>query len=127
MTITEEIDRKSQRPHRSKNITDALKYAYELNGEKSPINIADAIHKSVTVEPVTKYTITWMDGETTLGTDEVAEGTVPSYTGTAPTKEGYTFEGWNSDSSALIALAELPAAEADATYYAIFTVANQEQ
>lgn len=127
MTITEEIDKKSQRPHRSKNITDALKYAYDLAGANSPKNIADAIHKSIPVEEVTKYTITWMNGETTLGTDEVAEGTVPAYTGTAPTKEGYVFEGWNSDSSAQTALAELPAAEADATYYAIFTVAHSEE
>lgn len=123
MTITEEIDKKSQRPHRSKNITDALKYAYDLAGANSPKNIADAIHKSIPVEEDTKYTITWMDGETTLGTDEVYEGTVPAYTGTAPTKEGYDFVGWNSDSSAQTALAELPAASADATYYAIFTEA----
>ena len=54
MTITEEIDKKSQRPHRSKNITDALKYAYGLTGEESPVNIADAVKKGMTpanVEP----------------------------------------------------------------------------
>lgn len=45
MTIVEELDKKSGRPHRSKNITDALKYAYELVGENSPQNIADAIKK----------------------------------------------------------------------------------
>lgn len=127
MTITEEIDKKSQRPHRSKNITDALKYAYDLAGENSPKNIADAIHKSIPVEEVTKYTITWMNGETTLGTDEVAEGIAPAYTGALPTKDGYAFVGWNSDPLAQSSLVELPAAEADATYYAIFTVANQEQ
>lgn len=41
MTIVEELDKKSNRPHRSKNIVDALKYAYDL--EETPNNIADAV------------------------------------------------------------------------------------
>lgn len=41
MTIVEEIDKKSERPHRSKNITDALKYLFEL--DKTPQNISEAV------------------------------------------------------------------------------------
>lgn len=41
MTIVEELDKKSKRPHRSKNIVDAMKYAYNI--EKTPKNIMEAI------------------------------------------------------------------------------------
>lgn len=44
MTIVEEIDKKSNRPHRSKNIVDAMKYLHNL--DKTPKNIADAIKAS---------------------------------------------------------------------------------
>lgn len=50
MTIVEEIDKKSGRPHRSKNITDALKYLFEL--DETPQNIGDAIKKSSSSVPV---------------------------------------------------------------------------
>ena len=49
MTIVEEIDKRSNRPHRSKNIVDALKYAYDL--EETPRNIGDAIKKSAGGSP----------------------------------------------------------------------------
>ena len=45
MTIVEEIDKKSNRPHRSKNIVDALKYAYDLG--ETPKNISDAVKKGM--------------------------------------------------------------------------------
>lgn len=41
MTIVEEIDKKSNRPHRSKNIVDALKYAFDL--KETPQNIGEAV------------------------------------------------------------------------------------
>ncbi len=42
-----------------------------------------------------KYTITWQDEDgNVIKTDEVAQGTTPAFTGTTPTKEGYTFAGW---------------------------------
>ena len=45
-------------------------------------------------EPAT-YTITWQDEDgNVIKTDEVAQGTTPVFTGTTPTKEGYTFAGW---------------------------------
>lgn len=41
MTIVEELDKMSGRPHRSKNIVDAMKYAFNI--EKTPQNISEAI------------------------------------------------------------------------------------
>lgn len=49
MTIVEEIDKKSNRPHRSKNIVDALKYAYNL--AETPKNISDAVKKGTSSVP----------------------------------------------------------------------------
>lgn len=45
MTITEELDKKSGRPYRSKNIMDAQKYAYGLGN--TPKNIADGVKQSI--------------------------------------------------------------------------------
>ena len=50
MTITEEIDKKSGRPGRSKNIMDALRYAAGLKA--TPINIADGVKKGSTIKPI---------------------------------------------------------------------------
>ncbi len=42
-----------------------------------------------------KYTITWQDEEgNVIKTDEVKQDATPAFTGTTPTKEGYTFAGW---------------------------------
>ena len=52
MTIVEELDKKSGRPHRSKNIVDAMKYAFNL--DETPQNIAEAVKKGVAAtEPET--------------------------------------------------------------------------
>ena len=66
---------------------------------------------------VRKYTITWKNGDEVLDTTEVLEGTVPTFTGTAPadysdTYYNYTFAGWTPAPVA---------ATADATYTAAFT------
>ncbi|MBE6741713.1 MAG: hypothetical protein E7570_05340 [Ruminococcaceae bacterium] len=61
------------------------------------------------------YTITWQNYDgTVLETDsDVAEGTVPTYNGEAPTKQGaFSFEGWSPD---------VTAATGNATYTATFT------
>ena len=42
-----------------------------------------------------KFTITWQNEDgNVIKTDEVEQGTMPAYTGTTPTKEGYEFAGW---------------------------------
>lgn len=65
------------------------------------------------------YTVTWMNGEESLGTEIYPEGATPSYKGETPTGEG-EFLGWNTDSSAATALETLPAVESATTFYAIF-------
>ncbi|MBQ9482141.1 MAG: hypothetical protein IJU84_08260, partial [Clostridia bacterium] len=65
----------------------------------------------------TTYTITWMNGETELGTTEVEENELPVYEGETPTKEAtaqytYTFSGWAP---------KIVAATENATYTATFT------
>ncbi len=45
-------------------------------------------------EPAT-YTITWQDEDgNVIKTDQVVQDATPAFTGTTPTKEGYTFAGW---------------------------------
>ena len=45
--------------------------------------------------PFVKYTITWQDEDgNIINTDEVKQGTIPAFTGTTPTKDGYDFAGW---------------------------------
>lgn len=71
----------------------------------------------------TKYTITWIDeAGNTLYTAQIEEGTVPSYTYTkSDTAEwDYTFHGWSSAADGEV-LSAIPAASANATYYAKVT------
>lgn len=117
MTIAEEIDKQSGRKHRSGTITEAMRYAFGI--EHMPTSIADAVAKA-NFNPPDEFTITWMNGETKLGEDKVEYGKAPAYTGDTPVKEGYTFLGWNSDSTAEVVLEDLPVVTANATYYAIF-------
>ena len=63
------------------------------------------------------YTITFKNGNVTLQTVEVEQGTIPVYTGVEPTKAAtdqytYTFQGWNP---------ALAAATGNATYQAVFS------
>ena len=65
------------------------------------------------------YEITWMNGDTELGTDDVDCGDTPEYTGEEPVGDG-DFVGWNTTPNAEEALEEIPPATSDATYYAVF-------
>ncbi|MBQ3838529.1 MAG: hypothetical protein II819_01085, partial [Fibrobacter sp.] len=65
---------------------------------------------------IPSYTITFKNGNVTLQTVEVEQGTIPVYTGAEPTKAAtdqytYTFQGWNP---------ALAAATGNATYQAVF-------
>ena len=66
------------------------------------------------------FTVTWMNGETLLGTEVYPKGAVPSYKGTTPTSGDGTFLGWNTDPAAETALETLPAVTEATTFYAIF-------
>lgn len=71
----------------------------------------------------TAYTITWNNWDgSTLGTDTVADGTIPTYNGATPTKDPdvdktYAFSGWTPT---------IVAANADATYTATFTASTRQ-
>ena len=72
------------------------------------------------------FSVRWHNGGTLLKTDSVERGKTPVYTGSTPEKAAddryiYAFSGWNTDTDAVAAMDALPAASADADYYAIFT------
>ena len=77
--------------------------------------------------PESMYTITWKDGDAVIKTDSAVEGSVPAFAYTRPdTAEwDYTFHGWATSADGE-PLATLPAAQADATYYAVVTVAKKQ-
>ncbi len=95
--------------------------------ESLPAVTGDATYYAVfdEVTAQTKFTVTWMDGETVLETDEEVEfEAVPTYNGELPTKEmtetsEYTFAGWATTVGGE-KLEELPLVTADVTYYAYF-------
>ena len=74
-----------------------------------------------------EYTITWKsETGTTLGTTKVQEGNIPSYTYTVTdTAEwDYTMNGWASEQNGEVS--QIPAASANATYYANVTKTKQK-
>lgn len=74
-----------------------------------------------------EYTITWKSEDgTTLGTTKVKEGTVPSYdyTVTDTAEWDYMMNGWATTQGGEVA--QIPAASADATYYANVSKTKQQ-
>ena len=89
----------------------------------------DTWHKETDACYVATYTITWMNGNQVLYTEEVAHGVVPGFVATnehpmpEKTKDAehhYVFAGWATEENG-VALETLPAATANATYYVVFT------
>ena len=74
----------------------------QYNGEKKT-DYASALQEVTIPEPVTFYTVTFMDGQgKTLKTEKVESGkaaTAPA----APKRSGYTFTGWDKDFSKVTA------------------------
>ena len=78
-------------------------------------------------EEKTKFTITWMnENGTSLGTTTVEEGTVPSqtYSVTDTAEWDYTFLGWATTQGGDV-LSSIPAASANATYYAVVSAVKK--
>lgn len=67
------------------------------------------------------FTVTWMNGETLLGTEVYPKGAVPSYKGATPTGDG-DFVGWNTDPEVVDGLDPMPQISGATTFYAIFAV-----
>ena len=79
-------------------------------------------------EPTTSYSISWYDENgTKLSTTTVDEGTVPSYNyNVTDTAEwDYTFDGWSASQNG-DKLSSIPAANADASYYAKVSKVKQK-
>lgn len=101
-------------------------YTYAFTGWNPAIASVtkDQTYTAQFSQTVNKYTITWKNADgTTLKTEEVAYGTTPSYSGTAPTKAAteqytYTHNGWTPSVVAVTGNAEYTAtfAETPRTY-----------
>lgn len=91
-------------------------------GDWSASAIIGGVEYSVYATIAISFTVTYMDGETLLGTESVAEAEMATQYGQYEAKEGYTFEGWYSDPALTtpIDLTTTPFFE-DATVYAKFT------
>ena len=77
---------------------------------------------TATFEAIPKFTVTYKDGETTVGTvDDVIEGTLfkDVTAPTAPTKAGYTFTGWSVDANSAITADVTATAQYEAITYTI--------
>jgi len=95
-------------------------YTYTFNGTWSPAVGAAATDQVYTAQfdkTVNKYTVTWKNHDgTVLASEELEYGTVPSYSGAAPTKTAdakytYSFEEWTP---------AVTSVTGDATYTASF-------
>ncbi len=79
-------------------------------------------------EPDTYYSISWFDENgSKIKTESVKEGSVPSlsYDPTDTAEWDYTFEGWSATSGG-DALTAIPAANANASYYACVSAVKQK-
>ncbi len=82
-----------------RSLADTVK-AVNIDNILIPVNIVARQHigdGQATPPEATTYTVTFKDGETTLSTQTVEEGATATRP-TEPTKEGYDFVNWYSDS-----------------------------
>lgn len=94
-------------------------YSYTFKGWSPAVDTVtgNITYTAVYEQTVNKYTITWMVGDETIKTEEVAYGETPVYSGETPTKTDesgrytYTFKGWTP---------EITTVTGDATYTADF-------
>ena len=97
----------------------AIVSAIITKAEDTYVKPDDAFCQPVCEEKV-DYTVTWMNGETLLGTETYPKGARPTYKGAEPTKEGYNFIGWNTDPEAIEGIDPMPQISGATTFYAIF-------
>ena len=102
----------------SKKLSDGQTFKVRAIGDGIYYTNSDWSNSVTYVKPISKYTITWKNGDTVLETDtEVSEGTVPAYDGAEPSKAAdaqysYVFAGWTP---------EIVTVNGDVTYTAVFT------
>ena len=86
-------------------------YTYTFTGWNPEVTsvTGPAVYTAVFQQTVNQYTITWKNEDgSVLKSEQVNYGTIPSYTGEAPTKEGdaqyrYSFKGWTPEPAAVTA------------------------
>ena len=71
--------------------------------------------------PINKYTVTYMDGETVLGTETVKEGEKATKASTYEAKAHATFVGWFEDAALTVPANFNAAITADKTFYGKWT------
>lgn len=89
--------------------------------------------EAVPIPPTPTYTITWEDYDgTILATESVEEGQTPVYPYSDPTREGYTFTGWNpvpyaaDKNQTYVAQYEPAVVEISSTYLNIYANKNDQ-
>ena len=96
-------------------VKETVDYTTVTEGQKYTFIMPD-FNVNVKAEYEKVYTVTWKNGDEVLETDEnVFAGTVPTYDGATPVKEGCTFIGWSP---------EVTAVTGNITYTAVFTFAD---
>ena len=80
--------------------------------------------KSITVEDCApeQYTVTYMDGENSLGTEQVYENAHPTANGINTHKKGYEFQGWAETATGVVVDLNAITISAAKTLYAQYTV-----
>ena len=86
-------------------------YTYTFTGWDPEVTsvTGPAVYTAVFQQTVNQYTITWKNEDgSVLKSEQVDYGTIPGYTGEAPTKEGdaqyrYSFKGWTPEPAAVTA------------------------
>ena len=114
-------------------------YTYTFTGWSPEVKPAKkdqtytAQFKAVPIPPTPTYTITWEDYDgTTLATESVEEGQTPVYPSSDPTREGYTFTGWNpvpysaDKNQTYVAQYEPAVVEISSTYLNCFSSKNDQ-
>lgn len=98
-------------------------YTYTFTGWSPEVDkvTGNITYTAVFSQTVNQYTITWMNGEEVLKTEQVAYGETPVYSGETPTKKDdaqytYTFTGWAP---------EIAPVTENATYTAKFSAAEK--
>ena len=98
-------------------------YTYTFTGWSPEVDkvTGNITYTAVFSQTVNQYTITWMNGEEVLKTEQVAYGETPVYSGETPVKEDdaqytYTFTGWDP---------EIASVTGNATYTAKFSAAEK--
>lgn len=93
-------------------------YSYTFTGwsPEADTVTGDITYTAVYSQSVNQYTVTWMNGESIIKTEQIAYGETPIYSGETPVKEGnaqysYTFAGWTPEITSVVG---------NVTYYAVF-------